>query len=53
LISAVEKIGSDREVFSANIEEIMAGTMIRIGRIIDEVESLVKDDDLTDEEPTY
>jgi hypothetical protein len=31
----------------------MAGTMIRIGRIIDEVESLVKDDDLTDEEPTY
>jgi polyhydroxyalkanoate synthesis regulator phasin len=53
LISAIEKIGSDREVFSANIEEIMAGTMIRIGRIIDEVESLVKDDDLTDEEPTY
>jgi polyhydroxyalkanoate synthesis regulator phasin len=53
LISAIEKIGSDREVFSANIEEIMAGTMIRIGRIIDEVESLVKDDDLTDEEPIY
>ena len=53
LISAVEKIGSDREAFSANIEEIMAGTMIRIGRIIDEVESLVKDGDLTDEEPTY
>ena len=53
LISAVEKTGSDRKAFSANIEEIMAGTMIRIGRIIDEVESLAKDDDLTDEEPTY
>ena len=53
LISAVEKIGSDRKVFSANIEEIMAGTMIRIGRIIDEVESLEKDIDLTDDEPTY
>ena len=53
LISAVEKIGSDRKVFSANIEEIMAGTMIRIGRIIDEVESLEKDDELSDEEATY